>query len=626
MTPGCFAALLAAIWIGSAIGQPSQPARRQPRPGPDPFDLMINSAASFDVDSPATVFAEFDPPVIPVGGHSIYRVVVTALEESLEAPGKLNGPTGLEIHAGGHGQTYAQTFQMSPAPGTPQMRMQPQTTFLYHVTATNIGSLAIRPFDLTAYGKPLKVPEAKLMVVPAGGVAGQDRPLLYAEFPQGDVYVGQTLKVPIMLPVNTPGGARGISGAKINGEFLFSEPYNLGYRTENITQNGKSFIAVTTDVMVTLLHEGRQELIAQGFCPVVRPMPGQTNVYQNMNLLMDSDPVTVSVKPLPEAGRLPGFTGAVGNYRVDSPRLSTDDVLAGQPVTLTFNVRGDGNLGRITLPPFPESSDWQGFLPAADNSLPPIYVQQRGFVTFSYTLIPVKEGVSETPAILFSCFDPQKKVYVDLTVPPLAINVRHNPTVVSAITNAGATNLPAFREEDPADKEPEPVLAGLAKTPGTAAASLAPLQSRGWFLGFQLVPAAMLGGLWARDRRRRFLQAHPEVILKRRARRGLRRQLRLARRAAARQNAAGFVGSAANAFREACAPHTAATPEALVCADVLRELPESEREGRNGEIVRRLFSADDSLRFGGPNGEGPSLLAMQPELESLLKQMRVRLS
>jgi hypothetical protein len=86
------------------------------------------------------------------------------------------------------------------------------------------------------------------------------------------------------------------------------------------------------------------------------------------------------------------------------------------------------------------------------------------------------------------------------------------------------------------------------------------------------------------------------------------------------------VGSAANAFREACAPHTAANPEALVCADILRELPEADRDGRHGELVRKLFSADDSLRFGGANGEGPSLLAMRPEVESLLKQMKARLT
>ena len=605
------------LQVFAVLGQPSQVSPRMPRMSPDPFDMMINSAASFDVDGPATVRAEFDPPVITAGGKSIYRVVVTALEESLEAPEKLNAPGGVAVHAGGHGQTYMPT---------PTMRMQPQTTFLYHVTVTNAGSVTMPAFDLTAYGKPLKVPEAKLTVLAAGSAVAQEPPLLQADFPPGDVYVGQTLKVAVMLPMNLPGGARGISQAKINGQFLFTEPFNMGYRTESVTRDGKTFLAVATDVIVTLIHEGKQELIAQGFCPVVRPMPGQASILQSVNLLMDSDPVMVEVKPLPPTGRLPGFTGAVGEYRIDSPRLTTNEVLAGQPLTLIFNVRGDGNLGRMTPPPFPESADWQGFAPASDNAIPPMYIQQRGFVSFSYTLIPVKEGLTETPAIPFSCFDPRRKVYVDLTIPPMAITVKHNPTLVSTIKQIPDTNLMALNLDQPQDKEPEPMLAGIAAAPGTVVGNLTPLQTRSWFLGLQLVPALALSGLWAWDRRRRFLQLHPEVILKRRARRGLRRQLRLARRAAAARNAAGFIGSAANAFREACAPHSAANPEALVCADILRELPESDQQGRNGEIVRQLFSAEDSLRFGEPNGEGPSLLGMQGELESLLKQMRTRLS
>ena len=609
----CLAALFQVLII---CGQPNQPPIRPPRINPDPFDMMINSAASFDVDSPATVRAEFDPPVVPAGGHSVYRVIVTALEESLEAPGKLNGPPGLDIHAGGHGQTYL---------ATPFMRMQPQTTFLYHVTATNAGDLTIPSFDLMAYGKPLKVPPATLKVMPAGSMTQEEPPLLLAEFPAGEVYVGQTLKVSVVLPMAIPGMVRGISQPKINGDFLFSEPYTMGFRTESLNRNGKTFMAVTTDVMLTLLHAGKQELIAQGFSTLLRPAPGMTNYAQSTTLLLDSEPFAVNVKPLPEKGRLPGFTGAVGNYRIDSPRLSTAEVLAGQPLTLVFNVRSDGNLGRITPPKFPDSTDWQGFQPATEDSLPLIYLQQRGFLTFSYTLIPVKEGLTETPAIPFSCFDPEKKTYLDLTIPPLPISVKHNPTVVSAIKWPAETNATDLLPAEPADKEPEPVLAGLATSPGMTTASLEPLQSRWWFLGMQVVPAAAIAGLWIWDRRRRFLQAHPEVILKRRARRGLRRQLRLARRAARSHNAEGFIGSVASAFREACAPHTAANPEALVCADVLRELPEPEREGRPGEIVRRLFSADDSLRFGGVNGEGRELLAMQGELESLLKQMRTRL-
>jgi hypothetical protein len=152
------------------------------------------------------------------------------------------------------------------------------------------------------------------------------------------------------------------------------------------------------------------------------------------------------------------------------------------------------------------------------------------------------------------------------------------------------------------------------------------LQGQWWFGAMQLAPAALIGGLWGWDRRRKFLEQHPEVILKRRARRGLRRQLQLARRAAAERDAAGFVTGAANALREACAPHSAAHPNALVCADVLHELPEPKRNGPAAEAVRRLFSAADALRFGGPVREGSELLSLQPEIERLLAELRLRLS
>ncbi len=82
---------------------------------------------------------------------------------------------------------------------------------------------------------------------------------------------------------------------------------------------------------------------------------------------------------------------------------------------------------------------------------------------------------------------------------------------------------------------------------------------------------------------------------------------------------------AINALREACAPHGAANPEALVCADVLRELPATERESRGGDIVRRLFTADDAIRFGGPVRDGSELLALRPELERVLEELKARL-
>jgi hypothetical protein len=99
----------------------------------------------------------------------------------------------------------------------------------------------------------------------------------------------------------------------------------------------------------------------------------------------------------------------------------------------------------------------------------------------------------------------------------------------------------------------------------------------------------------------------------------------LARRAAAARDATGFVTGAINAMREACAPHTAANPNALVCADVLQELPAAERDGRTGEVIRRFFSAGDSMRFGNAGKDGAELLALKPELELALERLSAKL-
>ena len=73
-------------------------------------------------------------------------------------------------------------------------------------------------------------------------------------------------------------------------------------------------------------------------------------------------------------------------------------------------------------------------------------------------------------------------------------------------------------------------------------------------------------------------------------------------------------GFARGAARKPCAKPAprmaAANPAALVCADVLQELPAAEQQGRMGEMVRRLFAAGGrACASGGPAGDGSGLLS-----------------
>lgn len=599
------------------IARPPVTFQVAPRVAPvtqDAFSALIGSAASIDLDAPVAARAEFDPPVVPLGGRAIYRIVLTALDESVKLPDQLPAPTGLQLQAGGRGQAY------QPVGG---QKLQPQTTLLFHATATATGVVVMPSFPITVYSKTVTVPEARLTVTPPGTPGLREPSRLFIELPEGSIYAGQTLRVRVGLLDPGDGTVQGLSQTHVTGEAIFSEPISFG-RRDTIRRNGQAYPAFINENVITLMREGQERLVAQGQSLATRVIQGQPGVFQSLNALIDSEPVAVTVLPLPAEGRLPGFTGAIGSFQLDPPKLSADEAQAGDPLTLTVTLRGDGNIGRLTLPKIPFLRDWQAFPPVGDTS--PSYVAlQRGFTTFSYTLIPLNDHSKATPAIPFSYFDPKKAAYVDLTIPPVPVKVKPAPAGTLARAQSAPSSPSSPDTEESTGHERELVLTGLAETPGHSAGSLAPLQQRGWFLALQLLPAAALAGLWGWDRRRRFLEQHPEVILKRRAHRGLRRQLRLARRASAARDPAGFVSGAINALREACAPHGAANPQALVCADVLQELPPPERQGASGQVVRRLFAAADALRFGGAIKDASDLLALQPDLELAITQLKARL-
>jgi len=459
--------------------------------------------------------------------------------------------------------------------------------------------------------------------LPAGEATPQPPPLLIAMPPRGDVFVGQMVTVPLVLTEEPSHPVPMLSEAKVNGEFIFSEQFVSVIRQQNVEYEGRTVQANVEDVTMTPLRAGPQRLVAQAFTYLTEPIPNQPGATRAQSTLLDTEPFTIEVKPLPEDGKLPGFLGAVGKFKIDPPELSTNTVRAGEPLTLSLIIRGSGNIGRITPPAAPSDKNWQSFPPNGENLAPGV-AQQVGSVRFTYTLIPLNSHVSATPPIPFSAFDPDTKSYVDLTVPSVEITVKPGPESVTEQTASSPADL-AKTTANSAEDDKDLVMAGLVKTPGRSAGSLVPLQQHWWFALCQLIPASALGGLWIWDRRRRFLREHPEVILKRRARRGLRRELRLAQRAADARDAAGFARGAAGALREACAPHGAANPDALVCADVLRELPAEEQRGTGAEMVRRTFAAADALNFGGTAREDAELIALKPDLERVLEQLRARL-
>jgi hypothetical protein len=136
-----------------------------------------------------------------------------------------------------------------------------------------------------------------------------------------------------------------------------------------------------------------------------------------------ASPVIIDVAPLPEKGRPKDFADAnVGTFSflVDAGET---EVKVGEPVTVTVNVRGNGNIRSVVLPTFGEVDGFKAYAPETD-----VEVQARGGVVSgvsqSRTLfIPEKEGKLTIPSLTFSWFDLQSGQYQTRTSDPITVTV-----------------------------------------------------------------------------------------------------------------------------------------------------------------------------------------------------------
>jgi hypothetical protein len=575
------------------------------QPAQDPLISLMLAQPKVDVSAPVHAIATFDPAQIRPGERSIYRVTFNALEESVAWPAQLTAQPKLTLEPGAHGQV----LQMG---GT---SMVPITVFNSRAQPAGAGEYVVPEFTVMVYGRPVTVPAAKL-VVATDAPANHPWPQLTLELSATNVFVGQPVSARVMLP------NQGLTQVQLPGDGFLVDQGTIRQRLEATARKGASFTAFIYDAVLTPLNAGVLTIFAQGFTsglrfsgPVV--ISGPATMLPQYTLL-ESEPVSFQVRALPREGELPGFTGIIGRLMVDPPQLEATVVRVGDPVKLTVMVRCDTPLGRVVAPPAPKSREWQVFAGELPQAIP---VAQGGAATFSFTLIPMTEDATATPAIPFSCFDPAAGRYVDVSIPAMSITVKHGAAPADAAVVLAESGTKR-------DREREPALAPVVTTPGRAVASLRPVPLRGWFPLVQLAPATAFFGLWFWDRRRRYLEQHPEILLRRRARRALRRELRALRRAAEARDAGGFVHGAIRALRVGTAPHYPAEPRALVGSDVLAVLAgagDPGRDARTREVVKRFFAVADAVDYAGNGHDAGELLALRPELERVLWALEEKL-
>ncbi len=124
---------------------------------------------------------------------------------------------------------------------------------------------------------------------------------------------------------------------------------------------------------------------------------------------------TIEVRALPEEGRPPDFSGAVGHFTLEA-RLDRSRVGAGEAARVEVTVRGEGNLATASPPTVTLPPDVQAFDPVEKRQGP-------GFRTWDVPIVPRAPGRVQVGPVRFSWFDPAAGKYRVATVPPMVLEV-----------------------------------------------------------------------------------------------------------------------------------------------------------------------------------------------------------
>ncbi|MCK9641212.1 MAG: BatD family protein [Prolixibacteraceae bacterium] len=142
--------------------------------------------------------------------------------------------------------------------------------------------------------------------------------------------------------------------------------------------------------------------------------------FANVKATITSDPVSISVSPLPTPPT--GFSGAVGKFDIRSS-ITAKSVRENDAITIKLDVTGNGNIKLINPPKISFPADFEVYDPKTNSNFSSSEQGLNGNITFEYLFLPRFAGTYTIPAVNFVYFDTDSKRYVTKTTEEYQIKV-----------------------------------------------------------------------------------------------------------------------------------------------------------------------------------------------------------
>ena len=563
----------------------------------------------------ATVTATLDPQQIALGDSAQLTVTVSGGSSQPDTP----AVNGLDIRAVGQSTQVEFVNGAITANASVTYQVTPQREGTFTIPAIHAGGASSQPVTLrVGKGLPnaavpaqnnLPPPSTGPVVMPNGATpATSTAPPIAADrfgsiqisLPKKEFYIGELVPVDIkvFIPEDTQASDIGLPQFTSDG-FTLNALGTKPDRSEEVA-NGRAYAVFTWHSALTGVKTGEYPATLKMPLTVIvqqqLPQGGDdsdmfNNFFKNAMAAMGqrkqieihSADQTFKVLPLPQENRPADFSGAVGQFDIESSASPTT-INAGDPITLRLKITGSGNFDRVSTNMLPADTHWKSYSPKSHFD-PADSVGYAGTKTFEQPIIPTDSSVTAVPPVSFSFFNPETRQYVTRTTAPVAVTVSGSAPAPAPAPIAAAAPAPSNQPAPPSsDLRPNKL------ETGSFVSTLRPVYLSPAFLGGQAVPLlALLGGL--AFIRRQKLVTHPERLRATAVQQAIRAQIDAMDEAMRNHQTAAFFIHARSAFQQQLGPQWKMAPDAVTLADVEARLT------TGLEAIRPVFEMADQAKY-----------------------------
>ncbi len=460
------------------------------------FPLSILRAADIAFD------AVVDKTTVSMNDTVTLQISVSGSNISMPRP-SLPPVPGFQIYSSGQSQNMSFVNGKASNQVVYSYALAPQAPGDYTIPA-----LTLQAGDQTLSTKPIPIKVVSGSAPPPAASGGN--PAAPTEVPRDrrDIFVVTSVDKktavvgePVVLSFRFYSSPR----AQLTAQPAYQPPSVNGFMTEDLppqrnfrtTIDGTAYSVIELKTALFPTQPGKLTIGAAGLQCRVQDFSRGADPMQSFFddffsggkvVTLRSDPISIRVDPLPEAGRPADFRGDVGEYKI-SAKLDRTSAQVHEPLTLTVTVSGEGNIKSLSTPAMPRLEGIKTYETVSSLNISKADYRVQGSKVFNTVIKPDVSGELVIPAISFSYYDPRAKSYRTAQSAPLKLKVSPSSAPDALEPSAPRGSLEGVKVVGQDIR--------FIKTHGRLRPQKPPLADTRFFLAMNLIPSLAFLALWA---------------------------------------------------------------------------------------------------------------------------------